>query len=118
MDSTSPPGLVVLSMTLSVDFITSSPFQYLISDNLQSCTDRSPSGETILMLLFFVVAGNCCQERLFAFVLQFFCAITIFQSQVHANLLELLGDLPPESAQNLVGVLYDDMYRIFITSNS
>lgn len=33
-------------------------------------------------------------------------------SQVHANLLELLGDLPPESAQNLVGVLYDDMCHL------
>ena len=46
LDSTSPPGLVVLSMTLSVISNISSPFQFLTSDNLQSCTDRSPSGET------------------------------------------------------------------------
>ena len=44
--------------------------------------------------------------------------LTVFQSQVHANLLELVGDLPPENAQNLVGVLYDDMYRILNMSMS
>ena len=44
--------------------------------------------------------------------------LTVFQSQVHANLLELVGDLPPENAQNLVGVLYDDMYRILNMSIS